>query len=154
MSYVKFNEQKISIQWAATEQESEGWYEVPEEHEGHNFYKLENEIVLPLTENEIDNYKNDLFVKNKTNLIKLTVSKILSDTDWLVQRHSEQTSLSVETSLSDLEYQSLIEYRSSLRDLSNQEITLDEFDSPEYPFKERYPNTFADELKLICKNGI
>jgi hypothetical protein len=153
MSYVKFNEKNISTEWVISEQEGDGWYEVPEEHEGHNFYKLENGIVVPLVDNDLDNYKNDLFVRNKTNLIKLAVSRILTDTDWLVQRHTEQTSLDAETSLEDSEYQSLIAYRSSLRNLSNQEITLEEFESPEYPFKERYPNSFADELESICNNS-
>lgn len=42
----------------------------------------------------------------------------LYDTDWVVQRHIEQKTLSAETTISDEIYTALLEYRQKLRDLS------------------------------------
>jgi len=151
MSYVKFNEKNISTEWVVSEQEGDGWYEVPEEHEGHNFYKLENGIVVPLVDEDLKNYHLDRFKVSRQERVRITIRQILSGTDWLVQRHTEQVSLGAETSLSDSEYQSLIEYRSDLRSLSNEELTVEDFESPIYPLKERHAITFAEELEFLSK---
>ena len=151
MSYVKFNEKNIGTEWVASQQDGDGWYEVPEEHEGHNFYKLENGIVVPLANEDLTNYHLNRFRASRQGRIRVTIRQILSGTDWLIQRHIEQVSLKSETSLSTLEYQSLIEYRAALRSLSNQELTAEDIQILEYPLKERNPITFVDELEFLSK---
>jgi hypothetical protein len=149
MAYVKFNERNISTEWVLSPQETEGWYEVPEEYDGHNFYKLVDGKVLPLLENELSENNFRRFKMSRQARIKECIRRILTQTDWLSQRHSEQLNLNIETSLTDVEYQSLIEYRSSLRSLSNQDLTLDNFELPEYPFEQRYPLQFVTELQSL-----
>ena len=43
----------------------------------------------------------------------------LFETDWISQRHTEQKTLGISTTISDAEYLLLLEYRQQLRDLSN-----------------------------------
>lgn len=45
-------------------------------------------------------------------------SQLLYDSDWVVQRHTEQKFLQIATSLTDEIYSSLLEYRQKLRDLT------------------------------------
>ena len=151
MSYVKFNEKNISTQWSATEQEGDGWYEVPTEHEGHNFYQLKDGEVVPLSTENLENFHLNRFRASRQGRVRLTIRQILNNTDWLVQRHTEQVSLGTETSLSDLEYQNLIEYRADLRSLANEDLTAEDFDPPVYPLKERNPIIFVDELESLSK---
>ena len=152
MSYVRFNEQNISIQWTATEQEGDGWYQVPEEHEGFNFYKLENNQVLPLAQVEEKEYKRNVFKGAFQISIKAAVSSILTETDWLVQRHSEQVYTNGETSLTDIEYEELIQYRSDLRALSNQDSYPEEYVIPEFPLKSRYSFKFVEDLESLLQS--
>ena len=151
MSYVQFNEKNISTAWAASEQEGDGWYEVPEEHEGHNFYKLVDGDVFPLSGKDLENFHLDTFRVSRQERVRIAIKMILSNTDWLVQRHTEQVGLGGETSLSKAEYGSLVEYRNALRILSNEELTTEDFDVPTYSLSDRYPITFADELEYLSK---
>lgn len=149
MSYVKFNEKNISIEWASQKQDGDGWYEIPEEHDGHNFYKLEGGKVLPIAGDELESFNKNLFTESRKQNVKLTIRDILSATDWLVQRHTEQVSLGGETSLSKVEYESLIQYRAELRTLSNQEFSAEDFDIPTYPLNERYPISSTNNLEYL-----
>ena len=151
MPYVKFNEKNISTQLVETEQEGDGWYEVPKEHEGYNFYELKDGTVIPLSNEKLESYDLGRFRASRQGRVRITMRQILNNTDWLVQRHTEQVSLGVETSLSDSEYQSLIEYRAALRSLGNQELTTEDFDPPIYPLKNRNPITFDEELEFLSK---
>ena len=47
--------------------------------------------------------------------------KRLDDTQWLVSRHQEQLSNDIPTTLTDEEYEQLLQYRQDLRDLTLQE---------------------------------
>lgn len=47
--------------------------------------------------------------------------KRLDDTQWLVSRHQEQLSNNIPTTLTNEEYEKLLQYRQSLRDLTIQE---------------------------------
>lgn len=47
--------------------------------------------------------------------------KRLDDTQWLVSRHQEQLSNDIPTTLTDEEYEQLLQYRQALRDLTLQE---------------------------------
>lgn len=54
--------------------------------------------------------------------IKLIVTKrntLLSETDWMFNRHLEQTMLNISTNLTEIQFTKLIEYRQSLRDITN-----------------------------------
>ena len=151
MSYVKFNDQNISEVQSLYEQEGEGWYQVPEEHEGHNFYKLVNGQVIPFTENEIKQHNRDVFKSSYQKSIRLSVSNILSETDWLVQRHLEQSSSEEETSLSNSEYSSLLAYRSSLRSLTSANLYPEEYVIPEFPLKDKYYFYWIKDLENLHK---
>ncbi|NDV21039.1 phage tail protein, partial [Pseudodesulfovibrio sp. JC047] len=44
---------------------------------------------------------------------------LLTESDWLVQRHNEQLALNISTRLTDNQYSELLTYRQSLRDWPN-----------------------------------
>lgn len=58
--------------------------------------------------------------KSTENLITVDMmrSQILYETDWVVQRHIEQKTLQIATSITDDVYTSLLEYRQKLRNLT------------------------------------
>lgn len=44
--------------------------------------------------------------------------KLLSESDWMINRHFEQKMLNINTAMSESEFQSLLDYRQSLRDIT------------------------------------
>lgn len=44
-------------------------------------------------------------------------NNLLSETDWIMQRHTEQKTLGIETAITDEQYSQLAVYRQKLRDL-------------------------------------
>lgn len=44
--------------------------------------------------------------------------KLLSDSDWMINRHFEQKMLNIDTTLSEFEFKKLLDYRQSLRDIT------------------------------------
>lgn len=149
MAYVQFNEQNISTVQVLTEQEGDGWYLIPTEHEGHSFYKLVDGKVVPFSETEVEQFNRNTFKKSYQTELKTKISLVLTETDWLIQRHSEQSSSNGETSLSDAEYSSLVEYRSNLRSLSNADLYPEEYVLPEFPLKNRYSFGSIDNLESL-----
>lgn len=74
-------------------------------------------------------YPEPVSNEEKLNGIKLQRNKLLFDTDWLCIRHRDQVSANIETTLTNEQYQSLLTYRQSLRDLPD---TVD-LNNPEFP---------------------
>lgn len=152
MSYVKFNDQNISEVQSLHEQEGEGWYEIPSEHEGASLYRLVNGEVTPFTANEFKQHNREVFKSSYQKSIKISVSNVLTETDWLVQRHLEQSSSEEETSLSITEYSSLLSYRSSLRSLTSADLYPEEYVIPEFPLKDKYSFRWIEDLENLHKS--
>jgi hypothetical protein len=89
--------------------------------------RLHGEIVIGLDNPEmqwIDENFNFIvnIARNKqlpTETMASTRLLKLFETDWISQRHTEQKTLGISTTISDAEYLLLLEYRQQLRDLSN-----------------------------------
>jgi hypothetical protein len=147
--YCAFDENFIVQETTISETEpdygSSKWYLVPEEIENCRFFKLVDETVVALDESEIREYYESLTNKAFFDNLRVKTSNSLLLTDWLVQRHTEQVSAKVKTSLNESEFNSLISWRQKMRDISNSthkdpsEITI-----PEYPLKSRYPLPLID----------
>lgn len=138
MAYVKFNEQNISEVYVASEQEGDGWYEVPQEYEGSTRFKLVNGQVVPLTDKDELQYRRDTFKSGYQNSLKINIARVLTETDWLIQRHSEQTLSNATTALTSKEIEDLLKYRSDLRELSNENLYPEEYVIPSFPLANKY----------------
>jgi CMP-N-acetylneuraminic acid synthetase len=138
MAYVKFNDQNISEVYVSSEQEDDGWYEVPQQYEGIIKFKLVNGQVLPFTDQEDLQHRRDTFKSSYQNDLKINVSRVLTETDWLIQRHSEQIQSNESTSLTNKEFEDLLKYRSDLRSLSNEDLYPEEYVIPSFPLLNRY----------------
>ena len=77
--------------------------------------ELEDNEASELEAHKIQNLKDRLIDKAKFN-----VANKLSSTDYKVIRHRDQQALKVETSLSEVEYQTLLKERNDLRIKSNE----------------------------------
>lgn len=139
MGYLKFNENNINEQFSLDKPEDiDGWYEIPEEYHQLNYFRLVDGSVIPFTEEEVLQYRKELFKKSYQFDLKINVSSVLTDTDWLVQRHKEEVDAG-STTLTSEEYQSLVQYRASLRALTNSDLYPNEYVIPSYPLAEKYP---------------
>ena len=65
-------------------------------------------------DNVIDYVKT---IEKSQEQINTEATQFLSDTDWKITRHKEQQDLGIETSLTEEEYQSLLQERQSVRNL-------------------------------------
>ncbi len=69
-----------------------------------------------------------------------TIARIyLEDSDWLIQRHSEQLSLGGECSLSSKQYQELLSERNCLRKVCNS-------------FEKLIPTTDKEDVEILHEN--
>ena len=48
-------------------------------------------------------------------------NSLISDSDWKIQRHLEQTALAIDTTLTPVQYTALLKYRNDLRGIPEQE---------------------------------
>lgn len=62
--------------------------------------------------------EEDQSEKDKNNLL-ITRNSILTETDWIVNRHIEQKMLNISTSLSDEDFNRYLDYRQELRDITS-----------------------------------
>lgn len=148
MGYLKFNDQNIGEVFSLDRPEDiTGWYEIPEDYHTLSHFKLVDGVVIPFTEEEILQRNRDSFKKSYQIDLKIHISNVLSDTDWLVQRHKEEIDAG-STTLTTEEYQSLIQYRANLRAITNMDLYPNEYVIPEYPLSERYP---INGLKLLLE---
>jgi hypothetical protein len=89
--------------------------------------RLQGEIVIGLDNPEmqwiVENFNFIVNIaRNKqvpTETLASTRLLKLFETDWISQRHIEQKTLGISTTISDAEYILLLEYRQQLRDLCN-----------------------------------
>lgn len=138
MAYVKFNDQNISEVYVVSEQEGDGWYEVPQQYEGSGRFKLVNGQVVPFTDQEDLQLRRNTFKSSYQNDLKINIGRVLTETDWLVQRHTEQVQSNSSTSLTDKEFEDLLKYRSDLRALSNEDLYPEEYVIPTFPLANKY----------------
>ena len=65
--------------------------------------------------------------------IRLKRDQLLSDTQWLVQRHRDQIEVAEPTTLTSDQYKALLTYRQALRDVPTQTGFPDDIIFPKYP---------------------
>lgn len=80
-----------------------------------NLELTEDGVVVkqPLPKSEQDT------LEEKTKTIIDRRNKLLTETDWMFNRHLEQTMLKVTTNLTEEQFTKLIEYRQALRDITD-----------------------------------
>lgn len=121
--YVLFGSEGYSIDYRRTPiKPDESWYEVPLEIENKNVYKLVDNSVVPLTEDEILQISKKQYLDNRLSDLRRFRSRLISETDYLVLRHKEQQELEIETTLTAEEYNEIIQYRLYLREVLQQEV--------------------------------
>jgi len=68
----------------------------------------------------IENFaRNHIESEHPLPTIEMYQQYLLSSTDWLIIRHREQKELGIETSLTDEQYSSIIEYRQTIRNITD-----------------------------------
>jgi len=100
-----------------------------------------------IEEEDISKYK-----RNKIQEIKNIAYRILSETDWKVIRHRDQSVMEsgIIPSLSPEEYQNLLQYRQSVRDWSNQK----ENEANNASTIEEVKNISLEDYPQLNENGI
>lgn len=151
MGYLKFNDQNNVEEFSSSvPSDITGWYEIPEEYHHLSHFKLIDGIVIPLTEDERLQKEKDTFKKSFQKDLKMQVSRILTDTDWLVQRHTEElNSNSQSTTLNVEEFQSLLEYRANLRAMTNQDLYPEQYVFPNNTLAEKYRTVSMADLDIL-----
>ena len=143
MGYVRFDSSNYSYcyQESRPAVDDDGqWYEVPEPGE----YKLEDGDVISITIEERAAAFYAAHPESKDHLntaLSNYITEFLNDTDWIIQRHVEQTTISdatTTTSLTDSEYTYLLNYRQYLRNLTNGVVNGETFEFQRFSLSERY----------------
>lgn len=143
MPYILFGPNNYSVAYMANPPllNAEDWYELPEGMEENAHYKLVDGVVQVCGEEELRSafYASNPHLKDHFNTVVLSyIKEFLSDTDWLIQRHSEQVAASVTASLTDDDYAYLVGYRQYLRELTNQTLVKETFTFQEFTMNNRY----------------
>lgn len=80
--YMNFTEDGMQAQTALFESDpGEGWYKVPLEIDG-KLYKLVDGKVSPMTNNQVDKYRENLIYNTKISDARFQRDKKLSESDW------------------------------------------------------------------------
>lgn len=58
-------------------------------------------------------------VEEKATTLLYNRNKLLSESDWIINRHFEQKMLNIETSLTELQFETVLSYRQKLRDVTS-----------------------------------
>lgn len=143
MPYVLFGPNNYSVAYLTNPPVIgvEDWYELPEGIDQNVNYKLVDGIVQVCTEEEIRSafYSDNPYLKDHFNeVVSSCIKQFLNDTDWLIQRHSEQVAAGLTTSLTDDEYAYIIGYRQYLRELTNQTLNKETFTFQEFTMNNKY----------------
>jgi hypothetical protein len=94
-------------------------------------FNVEYEEII--WDNELKQFK---IIRNNDKAIKKLReirNKLLSETDWFALRHQDEIARGMQTTLTEEQYQELLNYRQSLRDLP-EDPNLDVF-NPQFPQK-------------------
>jgi hypothetical protein len=155
MPYIQFGSNNYSVAYIENEPliKTSDWYELPEGLEENSHYKLVDGVVQVCTEDELRNafYAANPHLKDHFNhILSSNIVDFLSNTDWLIQRHSEQISSSLTTSLTDDEYNYIVQYRHYLRELTNQNHDKETFVFQEFTMNDRYNYlSYNNIIKLL-----
>ena len=95
---------------------------------------LVHDDMVAMTTEEIELHKNPKPTSEQlADEARLKRDQLLSDTQWLVQRHRDQIEVGEPTTLTADQYKALLTYRQALRDVPLQKDFPTKVIYPEYP---------------------